>query len=83
MFVVLSQLHQNGHLLSAREFSAILACFGFSDSGLGSSWLIEIIKCQETKSADVVDATVDILERYNFKEYAGILKGTANKPCVN
>lgn len=72
-FLVLSQLHQNGHLLSETGFSAVLQCVGYHE--VGSSWLFQIIRSQKTKSTDVVDATVDILERQHFKEYAKILQG--------
>lgn len=72
-FLVLSQLHQNGNLLSEMEFSALLQSVGNYE--VGSSWLFRIITSQETKSTDVVDATVDTLERQHFKEYAKILQG--------
>lgn len=73
LLAVLSKLYQNDELLSKMECTAVLSRLGYKD--LGSSWLFGIIKSQEMKSVDVVDATVDILESHHFNEYAKILQG--------
>ena len=72
-------MHQKGDLLSEREFSAVLNCFGYHE--LGSSWLFKIINSQDRKSADVVDATTAILKRHHFNEHAKILQGMTNHLC--